>query len=228
MGTKEQRDSATCFIVTLDPSSIKSHVAIRAHRGDTMCLMEDSLQPGKTLGGQKISRGMLNIGIIERWLAQCIKLHGSDCAPVWTEELSQIRLVDVRSRKIVRYPADQQCEYVALSYVWGGVEQEAFKENNTVAEVPATIEDAIAFTRMLGKQYLWTDPLCIDQLDERDVVHQVNRMWSIYRGAYVTVIALSGTSAEAGLYGISRGDTYQQLTCCVRGRRIVGTMPTLS
>ena len=86
----------------------------------------------------------------------------------------------------------------------------------------------MSFTKVLGKKYLWTDYLCIDQSNELEKGDQIARMWSIYRGAYVTIIALSGNSAEAGLSGFSRTDSYPQLTCCVKGRRLVGTMPTFS
>ena len=154
-------------------------------------------------------------------------MHGADCAPVLTEELDQVRLIDVQKRQIVSYPGGG-CDYVALSYVWGGIAQKWLKLGDDIGELPKTLEDAIFFTKTLDKQYLWVDSLCIDQSDKEDKARQIDRMWSIYRGAYVTVIALSGTSAEAGLSSISHSEAYSQLTCCIKGRRLVGTMPTLS
>lgn len=45
------------------------------------------------------------------------------------------------------------CDYVALSYVWGGVQptEKALETHN----LPQMIEDAITVTIGLGKQYLW-------------------------------------------------------------------------
>ena len=95
-------------------------------------------------------------------------------------------------------------------------------------ELPQTLEDSIIFTKNLGKRYLWADSLCIDQGDHSEKDDQIQRMRSIYRGAYVTVIALSGDSANSGLPKVSGTEVYQQLTCCIDGKRLVGLMPTLS
>jgi hypothetical protein len=73
-----------------------------------------------------------------------------------------------------------------------------------------------------------TDSLCIDQGDHSEKDDQIQRMRSIYRGAYVTIIALSGDSANSGLPKVSGTEVYQQLTCCIDGKRLVGLMPTLS
>ena len=227
MDNDNKRQYATCLVVTLNPSSHSIPFATRVHRGDYMCLMESDLKQHRTLGGRKVTQNQLDITIVEEWLSRCFKLHGADCAPVLTEELDQVRLIDVQQRQIVRFPG-AGCEYVALSYVWGGVEQKSVQLGGDIGELPKTLEDAISFTKILGKQYLWVDSLCIDQSDEKDKAQQINRMWSIYRGAYVTVIVLLGTSADAGLSGISRSEAYSQLTCCVKGRRLVGTMPSLS
>lgn len=51
----------------------------------------------------------------------------------------------------------------------------------------------------------------------------------IYRGAYATIIALSGESADAGLPRLGPNVRIcPQLTCCIDGKRLVGLMPTLS
>lgn len=54
-------------------------------------------------------------------------------------------------------------------------------------------------------------------------------MSTIYRGAYATIVALSGTSANAGLPRLTPNSrVYSQLSCCIDGKRLVGLMPTLS
>jgi len=60
-------------------------------------------------------------------------------------------MIDVSARKIVQYPPD--CEYIALSYVWGNVvPKDGALEKKLL---PQTIEDAIVVTQQLGKQFLW-------------------------------------------------------------------------
>ena len=43
----------------------------------------------------------------------------------------------------------------------------------TKSKLPKTLEDAITFTMLLGKRYLWIDYVCIDQFDEDDKADQM-------------------------------------------------------
>ena len=177
------------------------------------------------MGGRQINPQDLSTSIIEEWLSSCSQLHGVDCRPEWTEDLREIRLVDVSTRKVVKYP-DYCCKYVALSYVWGDVAQQSYQLGSLLGNLPQTIEDAISFVQKLGRQYLWVDWLCIGQKDDADKHHQIERMWGIYRGAYVTVMALSGESADAGLPHLGPNKRiYPQVNCCINGRRLVGLIP---
>lgn len=229
MDTEEKRQCAKCLLVALEPSSVHLSVSNRAHRGDALCIIEgDDPRQATTLGGRAISSHDFNINVIEEWLSTCFRLHGVHCSPVFTEELQSIRLVDVLNRKIIKYPG-HPCDYVALSYVWGPRAQQSFRLGSTLGTLPQTIEDAMACVCMLGKRYLWVDSLCIDQSNEAEKLDQIKRMWSIYRGAYVTIIALSGKSADVGLSRL-RPDlrTQPQLSCSIDGKRLVGLMPTLT
>jgi hypothetical protein len=50
------------------------------------------------------------------------------------------------------------CQYVALSYVWGDLEPGPSVEHGILpAQLPRTIEDSILATRLLGYRYLWID-----------------------------------------------------------------------
>ena len=200
MDTEEKRQYVKCLLVALKPSSLHLTFSILAHRGDALCIMEgDDADYATTLGGRLVESRSLNTEVIEEWLSTCLRLHGPDCSPVYTEDLQGIRLIDVlEPRKIINYPK-RGCEYVALSYVWGGVSQKSFRLGSTLGRLPQTIEDAIACVRVLGKRYLWVDSVCIDHLDEEEKRDQIGRMWSVYRGAYVTPIALSCKSADTGL-----------------------------
>ena len=230
LDTEEQRQYAKCLLVALKPSSLISEFALLAHTGDALCIMEgDDADYATTMGGRLVESCSLNTSVIEEWLSTCIRLHGRGCTPVYSETLQGIRLIDVMEPcKVINYPA-RGCEYVALSYVWGGVTQESFRLGSTLPRLPQTIEDAIACVRILGKRYLWVDSVCIDQLDGEEKRDQIGRMSSVYCGAYVTLIALSCSSAETGLPRFaSRGPSCSQLRCRIVGKRLVGLMPTLS
>ncbi len=87
--------------------------------------------------------------------------------------LRDIRLVDVSNRQIVNYPG-LPCEYIALSHVWGGITLKSFKRVTILPRpLPQTIEDVMAFVGKLGKQFLWVEPICIDQRDDKDKRHQL-------------------------------------------------------
>jgi Heterokaryon incompatibility protein (HET) len=70
-------------------------------------------------------------------------------------------------------------------------------------DLPRTIEDAVDATRRLGKQYLWVDRYCINQLDLVEKSTQIHSMSTIFEKAWVTIVSLS-SSAEDGLPGVSR------------------------
>jgi hypothetical protein len=227
--TEEKRRFAKCLLIALNPSSVNTKFSDRVHLGDALCIVEeDDSHHAITLGGRKIDPYQLNVAMIEEWLTSCRRLHGVNCNPTWSEKLRDIRLIDVSTRQIVRHP-ERHCDYLALSYVWGGVVQQSYQLGSILDRQPQTIEDAIAFAQILGKQYLWVDSVCIDQQDPADKIHQIGRMSDVYRGAYVTVIALSGESANAGLPRlVSHARMYSQLDCCIEDKRMVGLMPTLS
>lgn len=81
----------------------------------------------------------------------CILNHSDTCHAKKPDELRMIRLVDVIERLVVPYPSGS--EYVALSYVWGGIAPRAGALKNRC--LPLTIEDAITVTKALGIRYLW-------------------------------------------------------------------------
>ncbi|KAJ5511286.1 Heterokaryon incompatibility [Penicillium expansum] len=114
-------------------------------------------------------------------------------------------MIDIVERIVVPCPPD--CDYVALSYVWGGVEPSPGSLKNRC--LPQTIEDAITVTQALGRRYLWVDALCINQSEEltsserKEKEKQLRWMGIIYGGATVTIVAVSGLNANAGLHGIS-------------------------
>ncbi|KIW14315.1 hypothetical protein PV08_07097 [Exophiala spinifera] len=227
MDSPAKRKYATCILSVLEPSSVPLPTRIIAHRGDALCLLDGGVHSHSTLGGRRIDFSGINLKMILDWVQACQDRHDASCLPMATEELGKVRLIDVETRTIVRYPGFD-CEYIALSYVWGDVVQSTYRLGDVIQSLPRTLEDALSLTRKLGKRYMWIDSVCIDQSDDEDKSEQINRMWSIYKGAWVTVIALSGSSADAGLPRFSRQQHHPQLSSYIEGKAIVSLMPTLS
>jgi hypothetical protein len=144
-------------------------------------------------------------------IAYCQENHGLTCSPCHIEPIEFFCVIDCRTRRIIRAPPN--CQYVALSYVWGS---EA--PTHTVAETssrlllddaPKVINDSIAVTLKLQLQYLWIDRYCINQWDERDKHNQIRQMDLIYANAKVTIIAAAGEGPDYGLPGAT--DTPRRL-----------------
>jgi hypothetical protein len=104
--------------------------------------------------------------------------------------------------------------YEALSYVWGPSQEEAtiLVENPirthegslTTFHVRKTLFSALIKLRDKDSaRILWIDSICINQVDDAEKSHQVQRMGSIYRGAYRVVAWLGpGTESSGHALGI--------------------------
>ena len=202
---------------------------------NALCLLEstDPTQNPRGVCGRPVGT-VADYSLITAWLSRCESLHSPYCRTEWNDCLYQIRLVDVKSRRIVRHPPGTAVEYLALSYMWGQSKSKAYQIGSRAGRLPQTLEDAIEVVRRLGKRYLWVDSLCIDQTNDSDKATQVKLMSAIYRGAFATVIALSGRTAYHGLprSQARRKKTYPdfripQLACTIDGKCLGATMPTL-
>ncbi|KAF2397091.1 HET-domain-containing protein [Trichodelitschia bisporula] len=137
---------------------------------------------------------------LRHWLKQCAESHDTHCRRTWDDALiPTTRMIDVQARRVV--PCPSPCEYVALSYVWGGIHPaDGALEAGTL---PKTIEDAITVTKGLGCKYLWVDALCVDQKPTPQQKTQLAMMDVIYSCAMTTIIAVSGKHSNTGLPGVS-------------------------
>ena len=164
---------------------------------------------------------------VDDWIDNCKELHGDICAPlkgvkeafaasVFNRLGSSFRLIDVQSYCIVEAP--ETCQYVPLSYIWGGVptirllqdnKEELMKAGSLKRYwgwIPRTIKDAIALTQIIyGTRFLWVDALCLVQDDAIDMLLVINKMDVIYEGAMITIVAAAGNDANAGLPGVRYG-----------------------
>ncbi len=130
--------------------------------------------------------------------------------------IAGFRVIDV-AENCIRKVKERRCRYVALSYVWGGVQQlllqkanrEELERANSLTKyerlIPQTIKDAITLTLQIGERYLWVDSLCIFQDEEVSNFTQLTSMGRIYGEAILTVANAAGTSADADIPGVRPG-----------------------
>lgn len=125
--------------------------------------------------------------------------------PYSREGLPGLMVIDCFSRCVVA--AEQGCEYVALSYVWGLItscgEDESFEADLRGRRLPQTVEDAINVVQVLGKRFLWVDRYCINSTEPGTKHFMIGNMDAIYEAAYLTIIAASGSDGEHGLPSVS-------------------------
>lgn len=142
--------------------------------------------------------------MIKRWLRHYDDSDQDHCKPRRLgESISHsddflFQVVDCQTRKVIKATAPSECQYVALSYVWGAP---ASNDSLLKGSPPTVVEDAIYATLELGFQYLWIDRYCVSR-DRLVKHHQLRQMGSIYKEAAVTLIAAAGVDAMHGLPGV--------------------------
>ncbi|KAH8203454.1 hypothetical protein TruAng_002325 [Truncatella angustata] len=170
--------------------------------------------------GRILDPQAIDLSLCSRWVEHCEFHHGPGCGnPIWSKSLEQpsgvgFRVVDVEDEKVVEYPNPEACDYVTLSYVWGGYTTVQLLKSNlsqlsrrgglgeAKAGLPQTVRSAMMVTKKLNKRYLWVDSLCIVQ-DSDDKALQLGQMDRIYGNSAVTIVAADGGNANSGLDGVS-------------------------
>ncbi|ORY17831.1 heterokaryon incompatibility protein-domain-containing protein [Clohesyomyces aquaticus] len=170
----------------------------------------------------------INFDIVERWMEICRNDHRDDCKPgsairkpsrpvrdlrqaltrdllvpppqSSSETLQNLKVIDCHKRRVVSAP--KNCQYVALSYVWGQLPLQGSR-SISLNELPRTIEDSMQVVCKLGFRYLWVDRYCIDQDDASDKHAQIQQMGHIYSSAQLTLVAAAGSDPTYGLPGVS-------------------------
>lgn len=107
--------------------------------------------PGRSAFNVQEYGSAVDLSLLRKSLDYCLENHGSFCQAEKPKDICEISVVDVCSRTVIPYP--DTSEYVALSYVWGGVQPQ--KDALANGCLPQTIEDAIFVTKGLGFRYLW-------------------------------------------------------------------------
>lgn len=160
-------------------------------------------------------------GILGCWANE--KGDHAGCRPEITSNVDNLVVIDCEANTLVVAAPD--CDYLALSYVWGTstdstdymclpqptrrVSPTADNPVSTVPQrqmpekVPRVVYDAVIITKKLGFRYLWIDRYCIDQEDANIKHQQIQQMWGIYASACVTLVAAAGDGPNHGLPGVS-------------------------
>ncbi|KAH8900682.1 HET-domain-containing protein, partial [Thozetella sp. PMI_491] len=179
--------------------------------------------------GRILDNAKINLDLCRQWLQHCCRSHGQRCnTPAWSLALGKpeklkFRLIDVWERRLVEFDS-AQCEYVALSYVWGpihlrkdllelrqGVVKSFLQPNYLDRRVGKTIWDAMEIVRGINVRYLWTDRLCIIQDSNEDKAAQIGQMDRIYGNALLTIAAATSEHLDAGIPGITTNRSVTQI-----------------
>lgn len=178
--------------------------------------------------------------IIQGWIETCDRLHepgARSIAPLLSaSELPWLYFIDLERQCLVKVDTAQSPRYIALSYVWGGVDMlKTTTENLEKMQQPGalldsqemkepklaqTIVDAMVLARKLGCPFFWTDCICIvqdeedpDQKQNVDRTMFLNGMASIYANAYFTIVAGEGANGNHGIPGIGRCSKPRDTLC---------------
>ena len=146
-----------------------------------------------------------NLELMSEWLRDCSTRHVG-CSVREPDRLPT-RVIDVGLSSPACPKPYLLCSdgldgrYAALSHCWGtpsasnpGFKTEAHNYERMRAGIafesmPALFQDAIFTTWKLGIPYLWIDSVCIIQDSKEDWEAESAKMGSVYRNAYVTIVA---------------------------------------
>lgn len=211
-------------------SGLYPRLKVEGSHGDHCVQLMDASTTKGFLRGREIPE-TIDPDMIKRWMERCAKLHGEDCKQsflrVGPHPASSMNLmvIDVNKKCLVNMPSG--AKYVALSYVWGQANflttlrsnVSEFQEQGAFSKIipPRTIQDAIKLTEGIGFQYLWVDALCIVQDEDESKRLLISNMDAIYGHAALTIIAASGTNADAGLGGVKSRSAERQIPSRVMG-----------
>ncbi|KAF2240619.1 HET-domain-containing protein, partial [Trematosphaeria pertusa] len=87
--------------------------------------------------------------------------------------------------------------YKCLSYMWGdATESHEVLMNGSTSPIRKNLHDFLEMARVrFPNEKLWIDALCINQSDNAERGHQIQRMGDIYRGASEVLAWLGNTYA---------------------------------
>jgi hypothetical protein len=119
-----------------------------------------------------VDKRLIDLSLVKRWIEWCDISHGNSCQRLPLRRRGEpakfrFRLIDVDDGCIVNTDLnyEYECEYLALSYVLGSTNTQPMLNQSTCGpwsqpsalfgsswQLPDTIKDAIALTRLLGQR----------------------------------------------------------------------------
>ena len=98
--------------------------------------------------------------------------------------------------------------YFTLSHCWGKIAFLQLQKDNLdiltnnfpISSLPQTFQDAIAFTRWMGIQFLWIDSLCIIQDSMKDWEQESMLMEKVYGNSSLNLAATAAINSSKGLF----------------------------
>ncbi|KAI3570894.1 heterokaryon incompatibility protein-domain-containing protein [Fusarium oxysporum f. sp. albedinis] len=173
--------------------------------------------------------------LLHKWLWDCDQNHTQCERPQTKENFWPKRVIFVgdSNRLTLVDKRLHREDYIVLSHCWGRPTEEEKKRFCTTREnyqhrlqrfsydeLPRTFQDAVRVTRLLGKQYLWIDAICIIQGPDGDWNSEARTMEDIFASAYCTIAASSARSWGDGFlkpnldsYGIGMQGILSTPTC---------------
>ena len=159
------------------------------------------------VGTTRVSPDEVNYEFIKEAMATCQEKH-ENCRYPRARNVADLQVIDCRTGAVIAAPED--CQYLALSYVWGNSSTNTTKS----AGFTAVIHDSIKVTMSLGYHYLWVDRLCILN-GAAHKMQMINAMDQIYSNASATIVAAAGEDADYGLPGVGVHSRREQAEVCV-------------
>lgn len=218
-----------------------------------LLLSPESVDPARPLlngfRAGSVQNGLLKLS---EWMRTCHQ-HHKECNHLESNkgsalEPSQIRVIDVRERKLVDRDITT-VTYAALSYVWGQGHRQYSKlaSNLRVGEdgvvylptaAPQVVEDAINVCMALSIPYLWADLYCLHQDDPDLKAAEIKAMGSIYRRSHITlVVGLVASRVKTDVAFEDRGFLHRPTTDdvgsaqrieTIANRRYISALPSIT
>lgn len=202
------------------PNTVDINTIIVYSKDDTRNADVISLDLGNDTRAKIVPEARISMPLVRTWIQQCDhhQLHDSCRTPLETRwpKQSTLIVIDVHRQCITQLdPSQDGFRYLALSYVWGGKVSRLMLTTRTRASLstdqalarlsdllPQVIKDAMTVVYELGERYLWIDSLCVVQDDATTKHDSIASMANVYSSAYLTICAIDGLNADAGLPGV--------------------------
>ena len=194
----DDTNSPSNFMITIDRLrhgvlrlSLQSKQSI--HDLCTVLLVPDSF-------ARQVDPQLSDLTIVKSWINDCRSNHPDTCGMRIRTALPSLRVIDCVKRRLRILSPDTP--YICLSYVWGNARAEDTSSADCLSILPKTIEDSVSVAIKIGIPFLWVDRYCIDQNNTAEKHNLIQNMDTVYRGAALTIVAVSGSSPHDGLPGI--------------------------